>query len=221
MSINNSNVVQPDIVIIDYGMGNLRSVQKKFDRLHTGATISSNPDVIANASKLVLPGVGHFANGVKKLKELGIWDVLNQAVLVKQVPILGICLGMQLMARYSEEGDTEGLGWFDAEVVRFRVSDKLNYKIPHMGWNTAELTKSSDLFMGIPEASQFYFVHSYHVVCHDRQDILTSTTYDYPFVSAFERRNMYGTQFHPEKSHDIGEMLIANFIDIASPSPIY
>ena len=108
------------IVIIDYGAGNLRSVEKKFDRLHKRVLVSSDPEVIAKAEKLVLPGVGHFASGVRKLKEYGIWDVLNTVVLTNQTPILGICLGMQLMARHSEEGDAEGLGWFDAEVVRLQ-----------------------------------------------------------------------------------------------------
>lgn len=201
-------------VIIDYGMGNLRSVQKKFDRLQTGTHISSDPAVIAVADRLVLPGVGHFANGVRKLKESGIWDVLNETVLERQTPILGICLGMQLMARHSEEGNTEGLGWFDADVIRFRVSDRLTYKVPHMGWNTAERAKTSLLFANVPDAALFYFVHSYHVVCHVPEDVATTTTYECAFVSAMEKGNIYGTQFHPEKSHDLGEQLIANFISI-------
>lgn len=194
-------------------MGNLRSVYRKFERLGARVSISAAPATIAQADKLVLPGVGHFANGVQKLKESGIWDVLNQRVLLDRIPILGICLGMQLMANYSEEGETEGLGWFDAEVVHFKVSDSRIYKVPHMGWNTAELQKESVLFRSVSETAMFYFVHSYHYKSHDVQDVLTFTTYDYPFVSAVEKGNIFGTQFHPEKSHDFGEQLIRNFID--------
>ena len=201
-----------EIVIVDYGAGNLRSVEKKFNRLHGNVRISSDPRVIEKAAKLVLPGVGHFASGVKKLKESGIWDVLNKAVLIGQTPILGICLGMQLMARYSEEGNTEGFGWFDAEVVRFSVRDKLVYKVPHIGWNTAEQAKPSPLLANVPESAMFYFVHAYHLVCRDQQDVLTRTTYEVPFASAIQKGNIYGTQFHPEKSHDTGEQLIRNFV---------
>ncbi|MBD2700697.1 imidazole glycerol phosphate synthase subunit HisH [Spirosoma sp. BT702] len=203
---------QTDIVIIDYGMGNLRSVQKKFDRLNALVCITSDSRDVAQAQKLVLPGVGHFATGVKNLKESGIWDVLQHKILVEQIPIFGICLGMQLMARSSEEGNVAGLGWFDADVVRFQVSDTLAYKVPHMGWNTSNRTRNSRLLANVPDEAQFYFVHSYHMVCQQPEDVLTMTTYNYPFVSAIEKGNIYGTQFHPEKSHDWGEQMIANFI---------
>jgi len=197
--------------IVDYGMGNLRSVQRKFERAGTVAIISSQLKEIEKANKLVLPGVGHFANGVQKLRESGIWEVLNHQVLVKKVPILGICLGMQLMAKHSEEGDVQGLGWFDADVVKFRVRDRLAYKVPHMGWNTAERSKPSLLFSNVPDSALFYFVHSYHVVCHVPQDVATTTAYEHDFVSSMEKENIYGTQFHPEKSHDWGEQMIRNF----------
>lgn len=209
-----SDTVPTDLIIVDYGAGNLRSVEKKINRFHAGVRISSDPELIANADKLVLPGVGHFASSVRKLKESGIWEALNQAVLIRQTPIIGICLGMQLMARFSEEGDAEGLGWFDAEVVRFRVSNKLTHKVPHIGWNTAEEVKPSPLFAGIPNAALFYFVHAYHLVCHNPQDVLTTTTYDTTFVSAMQKGTIYGTQFHPEKSHDLGEQLIKNFVSL-------
>lgn len=202
-----------ELVIIDYGMGNLRSVQRKCERVGSKVTVSANPAIIARADKLILPGVGHFANGVQKLKESGIWDTLNHKVLVEKTPILGICLGMQLMARHSEEGNVDGLGWFDAEVVHFRVSNKRTFKVPHMGWNNAALEKDSKIFGEVPENAMFYFVHSYHFNCHQASDVLAVTTYDYPFVSAIERENIFGTQFHPEKSHDWGEKLIRNFIE--------
>ncbi|HEX9958844.1 MAG TPA: imidazole glycerol phosphate synthase subunit HisH [Fibrella sp.] len=201
-----------DIVIIDYGMGNLRSVQKKVDRLNGQAVLSSDPAVILKADKLILPGVGHFASGIKKLKESGIWEALNQAVLVDKTPILGICLGMQLMAGHSEEGDAEGLAWFDADVVHFTVGDTLRYKVPHMGWNATEQSKESRLYTNVPAEAMFYFVHSYHMVCRQPADVLAITTYDYPFASAIEKGNIYGTQYHPEKSHDWGEQLFDNFI---------
>lgn len=205
---------QQKIIIIDYGMGNLRSVQKKFIRIKANIEISSDPSIISKAGKLVLPGVGHFANGVAKLKEYGIWDILNRKVLEDKTPILGICLGMQLMAKNSEEGDVEGLGWFDADVVNFNVENKLKYKIPHIGWNNAVLRKESNLFSEVKEDAMFYFVHSYHIVCNDKSDILTTTEYEYAFTSAIQKGNIYGTQFHPEKSHDWGEQIFRNFVAV-------
>ena len=202
------------ITIIDYGMGNLRSVQKKFQRVGAEVEITSDLEKISKAEKLLLPGVGHFANGVKKLKESGVWDVLNRKVLQEKIPILGICLGMQLMAKHSEEGDVEGLGWFDAEVVKFTVIDKLKYKVPHMGWNNANIEKESQLFNGIPNEAMYYFVHSYHIVCNNNEDILTTTEYEYKFTSAIQKDNIYGTQFHPEKSHDWGEEVFRNFVEL-------
>ena len=200
------------IVIVDYGMGNLRSVQKKFERLNATVHISSDSHLIADADKLVLPGVGHFANGIRKLKEGGIWDILNHKALVEKTPVLGICLGMQLMASYGEEGDTAGLGWFDADVVRFSIQNILTHKVPHIGWNTLETTQQSALFSKLPTESMFYFVHSYHILCREPQDVLATTTYDYPFASVIQKDNLYGTQFHPEKSHDWGEQMLTNFI---------
>jgi len=201
-----------DIIIVDYGMGNLRSVQKKFERINIIAEITEDLGKIKSAKKLVLPGVGHFANGVKKLKEKGIWDVLNNKVLIEKVPIIGICLGMQLMAKKSEEGEVEGFGWFDANVVRFRVSDKIKFKVPQMGWNNVIVTKENPFFKEISPEAQFYFVHSYHWVCNSIGDELTSTQYDYKFTSAVFKENILGVQFHPEKSHEQGEMLLKNFI---------
>jgi imidazole glycerol-phosphate synthase subunit HisH len=208
--------MQDKVVIIDYGMGNLRSVQKKLDRIGANSMISSDPEVIRSAKKLVLPGVGHFSNGVNKLKESGIWDILNQKVLAEKTPILGICLGMQLMARSSEEGDVEGFGWFDAHVRKFTVSDKIKYKVPHMGWNEAIPAKSGTELLDGLENARYYFVHSFHIDCNDSADILATTIYDYKFTSAIHKNNIYGVQFHPEKSHDEGERLLANFLRIQS-----
>jgi len=201
------------LVIVDYGMGNLRSVQKKLDRIGGNCIISPDPVEIATATRLVLPGVGHFANGVKKLKESGIWDVLNAKVLEEKTPILGICLGMQLMAKTSEEGHETGFGWFDADVRKFRVSDQVRFKVPHMGWNEAVPAKETPLLQGLSDA-HYYFVHSFHIECHDPADILATTNYDYEFTSAIQKDNIYGVQFHPEKSHDAGEQLLVNFLQL-------
>jgi len=202
------------ICIIDYGMGNLRSVQKKLLRLNPNIQISGLPSVIEKANKLILPGVGHFANGMSNLKKLGIKEILNKRVLVEKTPILGICLGMQLMSKYSEEGNTEGLGWFDADVVRFNINNKLNYKVPHIGWNSAKFNRDSQLFFNVPNEALFYFVHSYHIKCNNSKDILTTTEYEYEFTSSIQKDNIYGTQFHPEKSHDIGEIVFKNFLNL-------
>lgn len=202
------------VVIINYGMGNLNSVYRKLSRIGINATISSKPEDIQKADKLILPGVGHFQKAIGNLKSLGLWGILNYEVLSNKKPILGICLGMQLMAKYSEEGNAIGLGWLDASVVRFKVDDKLKYKIPHTGWNQIIKKKESSLMCGIPELSEFYFVHSYHMNCNNKVDILNETEYEYKFVSAVEKENIFGVQYHPEKSHNIGDTLLKNFIKI-------
>lgn len=210
------------IVIINYNMGNLRSVQNKFRRFGGNCQISSAKEDIEKADKLILPGVGHFKYGMKNLTELGLVDLLNKKVIEEKTPILGICLGTQLFCKHSEEGDCEGLGWIDAEVVKFKVSDKIKYKVPHMGWNDVRIVNSNDLDKGIIEKwnggilelNQYYFVHSYHLKCKEPSDVWMSTTYDYEFVSAVHRNNIYGTQFHPEKSHDAGYELLKQFADL-------
>lgn len=192
-------------------MGNLHSVQKKLLRLHADVSISSDPKEILAADKLILPGVGHFGKAMENLRRLQLIDTLNEAVLVKGTPILGICLGMQLMAKRSEEGNAEGLAWFDAEIVRFQVEDTLKYKIPHTGWNQVEIKKSSPLMQDIQERAEFYFVHSFHARTSDPSIVLNETQYGYSFVSALEKDNIFGVQYHPEKSHDAGEKLMRNF----------
>jgi imidazole glycerol-phosphate synthase subunit HisH len=202
------------IVVVDYNMGNLRSVEKNFVRIGANVKITSNPNQIAHSTKIILPGVGHFSNGVNKLKELNIWDALNEAVLVKKTPILGICLGMQLMAKHSEEGDVEGLCWLDADVVKFKTMDRLKYKVPHMGWNNIISAKKSPLLNNVNDDSLYYFVHSYHIKCNDTDDIICSTHYEKVFTSVVQKENIFGTQFHPEKSHDQGEKILKNFLNL-------
>lgn len=200
------------IHILDYKMGNLQSVHNRLKRLGIDATISSNLDDIKRADKLVFPGVGHFGKAMKNLQDLHLIDILNESVLINQKPILGICLGMQLMAKHSEEGDSEGLGWFDATVRRFKINDTLKYKVPHTGWNQISIEKNSQLMSNIDNLSEFYFVHAYHFEIKDQQDILNTTDYESRFVSAIEKKNIFGVQYHPEKSHTAGSVLLKNFI---------
>jgi len=200
------------IAIVDYGMGNLHSVKKKFDRIGASTVVTSDPGDLARADKLVLPGVGHFGKAMENLAERTLIDAMNEAVRVNRTPILGICLGMQLFAKQSEEGNARGLGWIDADVVRFRVDDTLRFKVPHMGWNGASAVRPSPLLEGMTPRTEFYFVHSYHVVCHDPADVLCDTDYAYRFTSMIQRENVFGVQFHPEKSHDAGEALLKNFV---------
>jgi glutamine amidotransferase len=195
-------------------MGNLNSVKRKLYRIGCDAHISSNYQDIISADKIILPGVGHFNKAMDYLKELNIIDALNNYVLVKKKPILGICLGMQLMANSSEEGNVKGLGWFDADVIRFNVKDTLKYKVPHVGWNQITNTKQSALMQGIENNSEFYFIHSYHMSLNNKSDMLHETEYEYNFASAIEKDNIFGVQYHPEKSHEIGEKLLKNFIDL-------
>jgi imidazole glycerol-phosphate synthase subunit HisH len=203
-----------NIIIVNYGMGNLNSVKRKLGRIGVNAIISSNPKEILEADKLILPGVGHFSKAVENLKQTGIWEALNESVLIKKTPILGICLGLQLMCKHSEEGDVDGLGWFEANVIHFKVADKLKSKVPHMGWNNVSVQKESHLFAEIPIDSEFYFVHSYHIKSNKPDEVLTQTNYEYDFASGLSKENIYGLQFHPEKSHDVGEKVFSNFIKI-------
>ena len=200
------------ILIVDYGMGNLQSVRKKLIRLKATPIVSSDPEDVINADKIILPGVGNFQKAMGNLERLHLTEALNEAVQVRHAPILGICLGLQLMATKSEEGGAEGLGWIDADVIRFRVRDKLKYKVPHTGWNQITKTKQSDLLKGISDSSEFYFVHSYHLRVSNSLDVLTQTEYEYDFPSSIHVGNIFGVQYHPEKSHDVGELLLDNFV---------
>ncbi|OFY27134.1 MAG: imidazole glycerol phosphate synthase, glutamine amidotransferase subunit [Bacteroidetes bacterium RIFOXYA12_FULL_35_11] len=203
-----------NIIIVDYGMGNLHSVKKKLLRIKTNPVISSDPAEILKADKLILPGVGHFLKAMQNIKMLNLLDTLNEAVLAKKTPILGICLGMQLMAKSSEEGNAEGFGWFDAEVIRFNIENTLKYKVPHTGWNQIMKKNESFLMKDIAANAEFYFVHSYHFKTNVPTDILNETAYEHCFVSAVEKENIFGVQYHPEKSHDEGERLLRNFVEI-------
>lgn len=202
------------VTIVDYGTGNLNSVKRSLDLLGVESVVSSNPIDIESAAKIILPGVGHFGKAMADLQRLNLIDPLNHAVLVERKPILGICLGMELMAEKSEEGNANGLGWFEAEVIQFNITDKKRYKVPHMGWNQIRIKKSSRLLTDIPESAEFYFVHSYHLKIRNRSDLLNETEYEVTFPSAIEKDNIFGVQYHPEKSHDAGRQLLKNFIEM-------
>ena len=203
------------IVIVDYGIGNLGSIRNMLKSVGVPAAISSNVEEIENADKLILPGVGAYDTGMRHLLDSGLIDVLNRKVLEGKTPTLGICLGMQLLMKGSEEGDLPGLGWIDGHTVRYRFDeDQKQLKVPHMGWNTVNVKQQSGLFSGLEDEAHFYFVHSFHVVCSNADDVLTETSYGYDFVSSVRRDNVMGTQFHPEKSHKFGKQLLKNFAEI-------
>ncbi len=200
------------ITIINYGMGNLHSVLKAFRRIGVEAIVSSKVEDIKNAERLVLPGVGNFKRGMENLHKLNLIKLLNKKVLEEKTPILGVCLGMELFTKFSEEGNAVGFGWFNAKTIKLNLDKKL--KIPHMGWNSIEVKKSSPLFRNIEKYSHFYFVHSYYVNCKNEKDILATTIYGKEFVSAMNKDNIFGVQFHPEKSHEQGLQILKNFVNL-------
>jgi glutamine amidotransferase len=202
------------ITIVDYKTGNLGSIQNILKRIGEDSVVTSDKTVISQATKLILPGVGAFDTGMRNLLELDLVDILNKKVVEEKTPVLGICLGMQLLSAGSEEGSLKGLGWINASSVRFKFEDSLEYKIPHMGWNFISKHKSSRLLDNMYADPRFYFVHSYFFKANDPEDILTSTTYEIEFTSSVEKGNILGVQFHPEKSHKFGMKLLKNFFDL-------
>lgn len=200
------------IVIVDYGMGNIGSIVNMLKKCGSQCIVSSTADDIDNADRLILPGVGAFDTAIQNLNKIGLLPVLEKKVFGQKTPILGICLGMQIFAQNSEEGQLEGLGWIKGRVKRFSLGGLENKnKIPHMGWNEVFIKKNHFLFEGLYEKARFYFVHSYHFVCESEGDILAQTLYGYEFVSAIQKDNILGVQFHPEKSHRFGLKLLYNF----------
>jgi glutamine amidotransferase len=203
------------IAIVDYGMGNLGSISNMLKKIGIQSSISSDPRVIDEAEKLILPGVGAFDLGMKNITERGLLDSLNVQALERKKPILGLCLGMQLFTRASEEGHVQGLGWLDAKTVRFKFSAAdAHLKIPHMGWNTLQIRRSHPLLSDLGTDPRFYFVHSFHVQCSDNGKVLATTNYGYDFPSVVVQDNILGAQFHPEKSHKFGLRLLKNFTEL-------
>lgn len=198
------------VTVIDYGMGNLGSIANMIKKMGGESVITSDKEVIAKAKKIVLPGVGAFDNAMKNIATLGIQELLNKKVLEEKIPMLGVCLGMQLLTKGSEEGILPGFGWIDAETKKFQLD--ASYKIPHMGWNRIKVQQPNVLIQDDDPDTRFYFVHSYYVKCHRQEDILATTTYGHEFTSAVHRDNIWGAQFHPEKSHKFGMRLFKNFL---------
>jgi imidazole glycerol-phosphate synthase subunit HisH len=201
------------LVIVDYGVGNLGSIYNMLRRIGVLAKVSSNPDDISAADKLILPGVGAFDYGIGQLRQKGLFDVLNKRIITDGIPILGICLGMQLFAEQSEEGTASGLGWLPAKVIRFRSEELGGLKVPHMGWADARVIRPCALFSDMDSDQRFYFVHSYHMVCSDSRHVKCHATHGYEFPAVIQAENVVGVQFHPEKSHRFGMTLLKNFVE--------
>ena len=197
------------IAILDYGIGNLKSIYNMFKKVGVESFITSNIEDIKNANKYLLPGVGSFDHGITSLKKTLFFETLEKEVLENKKPILGICLGMQLLTNSSEEGKEKGLGWIDASAIKFDLDDK-SLSIPHMGWNKTNPTNTNNIFKNLDE-NRFYFVHSYHVVCENKENILATANYGKIFTCSIYKDNIYGVQFHPEKSHKFGMQLLKNF----------
>ena len=201
------------ITIIDYGMGNLGSVLNMFKKIGVVSKITSDLEEIKYAKKLLLPGVGSFDKAMQKIKNSGIKDVLDKKVITEKTPILGICLGMQLLTNSSEEGAEKGLGYINASAKKFILNDN-KMKVPHMGWNIVKKSTPSLLTQDFEEESRFYFVHSYYVEVENQENSILKTKYGLEFDSAIQNKNIYGAQFHPEKSHKFGMKLFENFAKI-------
>lgn len=204
-----------NVVIIDYGLGNLGSIANMLRKCGYESNITSDPLLIAKADRLILPGVGSFDSGVKNLTDLGLFDVLNDAVHKKKVPILGICLGAQLMLKRSDEGELPGLNWINGEALSFKkvLAEANGHPIPNMGWIDVEIMKESNMLRDFNSECRFYFVHSYYMKMNDNSDELLRANYGIDYCCAFEKNNILGVQFHPEKSHRYGFSLFKNFIE--------
>lgn len=200
------------IVIVDYGMGNVGSVLSMLQKAGAEVVVSSDPAAITQSTKLILPGVGAFDQGIQNLEKLHLVELLNDEVLQKKKPILGICLGLQLFTRSSEEGTRPGLGWVAGKTLRFQENTPTgSLRIPHMGWNTVQPQHTDPLLQCLEHENRFYFAHSYYVACENAEDVLGKTVYGSAFDSVIRHDNILGTQFHPEKSHRFGLQLLKNF----------
>jgi imidazole glycerol-phosphate synthase subunit HisH len=203
------------LVIVDYGVGNAGSILNMLKKVGQTAILTSDPAAIEKASKIILPGVGAFDYGMEKLHDTGLVPVLNQKAKEEKIPVLGICLGMQLFAMRSDEGSRAGLGWVDAECVKFRFQadqpGQERTKVPHMGWNDVKIVRQGGVFTDMYEEPRFYFVHSYYLKCNHPEDVVATTQYGFEFCSAVRSENIQGVQFHPEKSHKYGMRILHNF----------
>lgn len=200
------------ITIINYGSGNISAIGNIYDRLRIPYKVADQPEEVVGAEKIILPGVGAFDETISMLDESGFRSVLDNEVLKNKVPVLGICVGMQILAKKSEEGTFSGLGWINGEVKKIdKAILTQKPKIPHLGWNSIEITRNNLLFEGVDKDEGFYFLHSYYFECAEDRDVLSTTFYGKSFASSVNNNNIYGVQFHPEKSHHNGVKLLQNF----------
>ena len=207
------------IAVIDYKTANLGSIMNMLRHIGIDAKVAARPDELTGASHIVMPGIGHFDTCARNLAELGFAQALEEPVLARGIPLLGICVGAQLLTRGSEEGDRPGLGWIAARTRRFpAMPEDPRYKVPHMGWNHVNPTRPHPLFEGFDVPPRAYFVHSYCMECDDQAAMLGETTHGISFASAIGRDNIAGLQFHPEKSHRFGMKMLANFARMPSPA---
>ena len=200
------------ITLIDYGVGNINAFVNVYKRVDVPVKVAKNAQDLEGAQKLILPGVGHFDHAMSQLNNSGMRTKLDELVLEKKIPVIGICVGMQMMGNYSDEGNMEGLKWIDASVKKFDET-KINQvtRLPHMGWNDVKPKKDVALFKGLEKDAIFYFLHTYYFECNNPDDIMAVSDYGIEFACAAHHENKYGIQFHPEKSHHYGEMLLHNF----------
>ena len=202
------------VAVVDYGLGNLGSIANMLKVIGEKSVITSEKEKIAKADRIILPGVGAYDAGMTNLEQRGLVEFLKEQA-DSGKPIMGICLGMQLLGRGSEEGEKNGLGLIPFDNVRFNIPDNMNLKVPHMGWDIVDFKqKDNKLLEGIGENQRYYFVHSYHAVCDNAENVLMTCDYGYEFAAAVCKDNVYGFQFHPEKSHDFGMRLFENFVRI-------
>jgi glutamine amidotransferase len=200
------------IVLIDYGLGNLNSFLNVFKRVNIDARLAKNSSDLDGATKLILPGVGAFDHAMEKLNGSGMRDKLDKLVLEEKIPVVGICVGMQILGKASEEGKLPGLGWIDGDVEKFdERTIQYKTKLPHMGWNDVNVKRENPLFSKLENDALFYFLHSYYFKCNNQDDILATADYGVEFSCVINSGNIYGVQFHPEKSHHYGEQLLYNF----------
>lgn len=202
------------ITIVDYGLGNINAFANLYKKLNISINFASSVNDFSDTTKIILPGVGAFDHAMKTLNNSGMREKLDELVLEKKIPVIGICVGMQMMANSSEEGHLSGLGWIPGKVKKFKSlsqTSKLDFPLPHMGWNSLTISKSSHLFDCLDDSKQFYFLHSYYFEPEHENHILASSNYEYEFACVLNKDNVFGIQCHPEKSHHNGVTLLKNF----------
>jgi len=203
------------IAIIDYGVGNIRAFANIYKKLGVPLIIAKTADDLIGAKKLILPGVGAFDHAMDQLQKSGMRAFLDDMVIKEQIPVIGICVGMQMLAKSSDEGKLDGLGWIDASVKKFDESEiRFKTHLPHMGWNDIKLVRENKILKGLEKDAKFYFLHSYYFHCNQSEDVIAEADYGIEFSCAINKNNVYGVQFHPEKSHEYGIQLLKNFSDL-------